>query len=45
MIIGINDEVEFSSSTIDSAFGTRNKIADQSEWEDGLLLLIKNIKR
>ena len=45
MIVGINDEVEFSSSTIDSAFDTRHKIADQSEWEDGLLLLIKNIKR
>ena len=45
MIISIDNEVEFSSSTINSAFDLKNELATKEEWEEGLKLLIKNTKR
>lgn len=45
MIISIDNEVEFSSSTINSAFDLKNELATKQEWEEGLKLLIKNTKR
>ena len=45
MIISIDNDVEFSGSTINSAFDLKNELATKEEWGDGLKLLIKNIKR